>query len=64
MNTIDKKTYLVTAQCQNERCSTNIFTATRSKIIKTGTSGVLYQIEKLVCPECKMWADITRIKDA
>jgi hypothetical protein len=59
-----KKTYLITAQCQNARCSTGTFTTTRSKITKISTGGTPYQIAKVVCPGCKMWADITGIEEA
>ncbi len=57
-----KDRYKITAQCENPRCGFTEFVAYRSKIIKTGTGGWPYEISKLVCPGCRMWADIVGIE--
>lgn len=54
-----KPYFIVTARCQ--RCPSPIFKANRKKIEKVGTDGQKYQIKKLVCPSCRMWADIVNI---
>lgn len=56
-----KKPYFnITARC--ERCGE--FTVQRKKKIYVGSDDHEHIIEKLVCPDCRMHADITKIESA
>jgi len=57
-----KKVYEITAECNSFKCKGRVFTVERSKIMKKSTGGYTYQIEKVVCPYCTMWADIINIQ--
>jgi len=54
--------YQVTAECKNDRCKTREFQVERKKMTYMGTDGHEHVIQKLVCPDCRQHADITKIK--
>jgi len=51
----------VTAVCDNPACSNAEFSVHRKEVVKTGTAGIPYTIETVVCPKCRMWAAIKSI---
>lgn len=57
-----KPYFEIEAQCRNDACKMKIRTW-RKKVSKVGESGQEYTIEHVVCPECKMWANIYSIKE-
>ena len=58
-----KPTYQVDAYCQHPRCESQSFSVLRDRIHKTGTDGRTYTISKVVCPSCRMWADVVQIQE-
>ncbi len=54
--------YIITALCDSRLCKGREFQVERKHVVKTSTSGQKYTIEHVVCPECKMWANITGIE--
>jgi len=53
----------VRAKCDNSRCSAGVFIVDRPQVTKKSTSGTDYTIKQVVCPECRMWATVTGIKE-
>lgn len=53
----------VRASCGNSRCKTKVFTVKRKVIDKVGSDNRLYRIQKVVCPDCRMWAPISSITE-
>lgn len=58
-----KPRYNVTATCESPRCDAGQFTVRRTKVHVDSTEGRRYPIEHIVCPECRMWARITDVKE-
>lgn len=56
-----KPYYRVSARCTNSKCQQGFFAVERKQIVKTGTSGQQYTIERVVCPNCRQWQHITEI---
>ncbi len=52
----------VTARCNHQRCSNGTFTVQRKKAVKKSAEGNSYTIGSVVCPECRMWADVVDIE--
>ena len=50
----------VTAQCK--RCQPGEFFVQRKQVVKKNTEGRNYTISQVVCPGCRMWAEITKIE--
>lgn len=53
----------IRANCDNRRCPAGVFIVERRKVVKRSTSGQEFTINQVVCPECRMWAKVTRIKE-
>lgn len=53
----------VSALCTSHRCGRHEFVKRRRSVLKTSTSGQLYEISQVVCPQCGMWAEIMGIKE-
>lgn len=53
----------VRALCTSHRCCRHEFTVQRRAVEKKSASGQPYTIDRVVCPQCSMWADIQTIKE-
>lgn len=51
------------ALCTSYKCGQHEFTRRKSRILRTSTSNQVYQINRLVCPRCGMWAEIQDVKE-
>ncbi len=60
---MSKELYRIRATCENSRCATTVFEAERREIWRMSTGGRPYEIDKIVCPACRMWAPITAIRE-
>lgn len=56
------KLFVVTAVCNSRRCNSRTFTVERKKIMRRSTSGDDFLMQNIVCPECRMWADVQKIE--
>lgn len=54
--------YLVTANCDNERCQTTTFEALRKKMTYMATDDREYLISRLTCPDCRMLGHVDKIE--
>ena len=57
-----KPYYLLTAKCRNPKCNTSVFTVERKRVVRMSESGTEYETRNVVCPGCRTWADVTKIK--
>ena len=55
--------YHVTAKCKYAWCDTDEFTVDRKTVVKKSISEQPYTITSVVCPNCRTWAPIVRIKE-
>lgn len=53
----------VRAICANSRCKAGTFHLQRKKAHYKSTSGHVCPIEKVVCPDCRMWAAVTGVRE-
>jgi hypothetical protein len=56
-----KPYYQITAICNTPTCRGRIFRAERKRVVRTSQSGAEYKTSRVVCPQCRMWADVTKI---
>lgn len=63
MAAMRKPFFRITARCDNPRCDTDGFVGDRKKITKISAAGRPYQIERLVCPDCRCLGFVTSIEE-
>lgn len=53
----------VSARCNQSKCPTTDFKVDRRKVVKKSSEGNEYTIGQVVCPGCRMWAEVTGIRE-
>lgn len=48
--------------CSNPRCRVTEFTSARKKGTYTSTDGHTRPVQRITCPECRMWGDVVQIE--
>jgi len=56
------KGYRVHGLCTNPRCQVKEFVSARKKSTYTSTDGHDYPVQRITCPECKLWGDVVQIE--
>jgi hypothetical protein len=49
--------------CTSPKCGRHEFPLLRSNVVRKSTSGQPYTISQVVCPKCRMWAEVQEIKE-
>lgn len=49
--------------CTSHKCRRFEFSVRRGSVTKRSTSNQAYTISRVVCPQCRMWADVQEIKE-
>lgn len=62
MKKLKKPYFRVTAECSSRECLYREFTVERKTVYRVSTSGQTYETRNVVCPVCRMLADVTRIE--
>jgi hypothetical protein len=54
--------FIVSAVCENPDCGRDVFRREKRRITRIGESGIEYELSRLACPDCGLWAEISDIE--
>jgi hypothetical protein len=49
--------------CTSHKCRRHEFRVRRGSVRRKSTSDQEYTVSRVVCPQCRMWADVQEIKE-
>jgi hypothetical protein len=55
--------YRITAMCNSKKCKGLEIISLKNKVRKVSTAEIEYVIKNIVCPRCRMWAEIKKIEE-
>lgn len=59
---LKKPFYRLTAECGSRECRHREFAVDRKSVHRVGTDGQAHETRNVVCPVCRMWADVKKIE--